>query len=135
MKHRFTIDQQESLRSNEHVLKCSVTSITYNPAFKRIAVHRYQEGCSPKEIFREAGFDLDLIGRDKPKGLIKAWIAIDQKEGVLAFTQEKRGRNSRGRPKTIGLTQAEQIQRLETEVAYLKAENSFLAKLRAAQME
>jgi hypothetical protein len=36
-----------------------------------------------------------------------------------------------GRPKTKNLSDKEKIEYLETKVAYLKAENDFLAKLRA----
>jgi hypothetical protein len=45
------------------------------------------------------------------------------------------GHNGGGRFKTKGLTETEKIKKLEAEVAYLKAENDFLAKLRAKRAE
>ena len=45
---------------------------------------------------------------------------------------ENRGKGrGGGRPKTKGITPEDRIKRLEAENAYLKAENDFLAKLRA----
>ena len=39
----------------------------------------------------------------------------------------------KGRPKTKGLTDTDKIKRLKIEVAYLKAKNDFLVKLRAKE--
>ncbi len=51
-------------------------------------------------------------------------------EGGSGLLIEARGRGG-GRPKKINLTDSDKIKRLEIEVAYLKEENNFLAKLRA----
>ncbi len=48
---------------------------------------------------------------------------------------ETRGKGSSGRPRTKNLSDTDKIKRLETQVAYLKAENDFLAKLRAKRAE
>ena len=49
---------------------------------------------------------------------------------------EARGRHTKNnKPKTKDLSSTEKIKWLEAEVAYLKAENDFLAKLRAKRKE
>jgi len=45
-------------------------------------------------------------------------------------TDGRKGNNPKGRPKTNWQNDKEKIKYLETKIAYLKAENDFLAKLR-----
>ncbi len=121
------------MSKNENIARCSERSITYSKDFKMKAMRQYhEEGVSSSEIFRRAGFDLDVIGKRKPKGCFTDWNRIYRKKGIAGLAFETRGRGG-GRPKTKDLTDADKIKRLETEVAYLKAENDFLAKLRASK--
>lgn len=134
-KRRFTADQIIELLKNKNVAKCSNKSITYSKKFKLLSIKQYEEdGFSPRMIFKEAGFDLCLIGEDIPEGSLRRWRKIYTTKGLAGLNTEARGRSHNGgRPKTRGLTDADRIKRLEIENAYLKAENDFLAKLRAAK--
>ena len=132
-KRRFTTDQVAELSKNKNVAKCSDKSITYGKEFKIQAVKRYhEEGYSPRMIFEEAGFDIKLIGKDCPDVCLQRWRTTYKVKGVGCLNAETRGKGG-GRPRTTGLTDAERIKRLEIENAYLKAENDFFAKLRAAK--
>lgn len=130
----FTGEQTEELLKNANIAKCSAKAITYEKDFKIRAVRQYnEEGMTAKEIFRQAGLNLDMIGRKQPKECLRRWNKIFRKKGVEGLS-EVRGKNGfGGRPKTKNLTNAERIKKLEAEVAYLKAENDFLAKLRAGR--
>lgn len=138
-KRRFTAEQVADLLKNKNIAKCSEKSITYRQDFKIKAVQRYyDEGISAKQIFQEAGFDLKVIGKDKPKSCLQDWRRIFKTKGSNGLLIENRGKSSggnKGRPKTKGLTDAKKIEWLEAKVAYLKAENDFLAKLRAKRAE
>jgi transposase-like protein len=83
-------------------------------------------------IFEEANFNLALIGRDAPNECLRRWRKIYNFRGADRLSVETRGKGG-GRPRKNGLTDAEKIKRMEVEIAYLKAENDFLAKLRAAK--
>lgn len=133
-KRIFTGEQIKDLLKNKNIKRCSDRSITFSKEFKTSAVHLYEQGLTSTEIFRQAGLDLSVIGKDKPKGYLRDWSRIVRENGLEGLS-EVRGKNSRGRPKTKNLTKADKIQRLEAEVAYLKAENDFLAKLRAKRAE
>jgi len=127
----LTADQLDELRANPNVARCEGKTITYSARFKTLAVSRYEtDGLTSTEIFREAGFDLDAIGRHTPKECLRRWRRTQKARGIGALSVEHRGRNG-GRPRTVGLTDRDRIERLEAKVAYLKAENDFLAKLRA----
>ena len=133
----YTEEQVIILEENANVSKCSQRSIGYSRDFKLKAVKQYnQDGLTPSEIFRQAGFDLILIGKGKPKQCLKRWNRKYKISGVIGLQKENRGGyRGGGRFQTKNLTEVEQIKRLKAEVAYLKAENDFLARLRAKRAE
>jgi len=128
-KRIFSEEQIKELLQNPNVEKCSDKSITYQKDFKILAVKKYLEGLSSNEIFRQAEFNLDMIGRKTPKYCLRDWRTIFKTKGLQELLIETRGKGG-GRPKVNWSTEKEKIKYLETKIAYLKAENDFLAKLR-----
>jgi len=133
-KRIFTKEEIMGLQSNPNVHKCSERSISYNKDFKIKAVKQYKEGLTGKEIFNLADFDLNIIGRESPKSCLKCWNKIYRQKGVAGLEIYTRGKKG-GRRKTKEIIEKDKIKRLEAEVAYLKAENVFLVKLRAKKSE
>jgi len=132
----FTKEQIDELLSNPNVAKCSDKAITYSKEFKIKAVQLYNEGLQPKEIFRQAGFNINVIGRRKPQWLMHSWNKLFRLKGEKGLKTESRGGGGgRGKLKTKYLSDREKIKWMEAEIAYLKAENDFLAKLRAKRAE
>jgi ribosomal protein L17 len=130
-KRIFTKEQIKELHRNPNVERCSEKSITYCKSFSVSAVRQYYEGLPPKVIFAQAGFNINLIGLETPKRCLTRWRKVYRNKGSSELLTENRGRNKAGgRPKTNWLNDKEKIRYLETKVAYLKAENAFLAKLR-----
>jgi len=128
----FTKEEKEQLLKNKNISQCGDGSITYGKYFKVEAVKLYEQGLTPAAIFRQAGLDPNIIGRNKGKECLRRWNKAHRQKGEKGLTVETRGRNSTGRPpKPKDLSDADKIKRLEAEVAYLKAENDFLIKLRA----
>jgi transposase-like protein len=133
-KRIFSAEQMKQLSKNVNVESRSQRSITYSKDFKIKAVKLYKEGLTSREIFSKAGFDLNAIGRDQPKECLSRWNKIWKEKGESGLSVETRGRL--GRPKKPrDLSDKDKIKRLEMEIAYLKAENDFLAKLRAKRAE
>ena len=85
-------------------------------------------------IFEEAGFDLNVLGKDKPKDCLSRWKRIYNQKGKKGLEEEKRG-SFGGRPKVKFKSQEEEIKYLKTKITYIKAENDFLAKLRGLKRE
>lgn len=132
-KRIFTQEQVTMLLGNKNVAACSAKSISYHKDFKIATVKRYQEGLPPSAIFREAGFNLALVGRKRPKDCLRRWIKIFKEKGEQGLRQDGRmTNNSRGRPRTnlSEMSEQEQLKYFKAQIAYLKAENAFLAKLR-----
>ena len=139
---KFTDAQVKQLLKNKNVLKYCGTYFAYTKDFKIKAVNQYlNEGMLPKRIFEQAGFDLKVIGKDKPKYLMQDWLEIFRKKGVNWLKAENRGKKATGRKPRRKLneelieTSAEKIKRLELDVLYLKKENDFLVQLRAKRAE
>ena len=133
---KFTNEEVLELSKNPNVVKCSQKAVTYHKDFKLRAVKQYiEENLSCAEIFRLAGFNSNALGRTIPKDRISDWKYIYRTYGEVGLLTDKRGNNSPGRPRTKGLSEKEKVERLEAEVAYLKAENDFLKQLRAKRAE
>ena len=129
MGKKMTDEGIELLRNNKNVVKCSDKTITYSNEFKLLAVKQYEEGMASREIFAQAGFDLKALGKDVPKGRLRDWNKKYKARGIKGLIEETRGRGG-GRPKNEWINDKERIEFLEAKVAYLKAENDFLARLR-----
>lgn len=131
----FTQEQINELLKNENISKCSSKSITYKKEFKLMAINDYyKNGHSPNMIFKEAGFDLNIIGKHRPKECLQNWRRIHKKHGGKGFEKENRG--GHGQKKKLEFkTKDKEIEYLKTKIAYIEAENDFLAKLRGLKRE
>lgn len=125
----FNEFQIKRLENNPHVKQVSERSIAYHPDFKVKAVKENKAGKSPTQIFIEHGFDLAMIGSDKPKGCLKRWRKIFEQYGVDGFYTERRGKANGKRLKSKSDTQENQLKKAEARIKYLEAELEFLKKL------
>ena len=132
-KRIFSSEEQQQLLSNKNVKHCSAKSITYTTTFKEQAVQQYYAGLMAPEIFKIAGFDFKLISRNQPKECLRRWRKIVKRAGLRGLN-EVRGTNSGSKKKSPN-TETDRLKYLEAEVTYLKAENAFLAQLRAKRAE
>lgn len=134
-KRLFTQEEIASLLKNKRIVRASEKSITYHADFKLAAIKRYREGLPPAAIFREAGFNLAIIGRDAPKWHLTQWRKKFNEKGAAGLQNDGRGSHATGRPRNPAhMNEKEKLKYLEAQVAYLKAENGFLAKLRKQRL-
>ena len=134
-KRILSQEQIEGLLLNQNIAGCSAKSITYRKEFKVLAVRQYQEGLPPTEIFKQARFDISVIGSKTPKRCLRRWVKVFRVKGEAGLTVDGRSQNNpRGRPTTKHLTGREKLKYYEAQIAYLKAENAFLAKLRKQRL-
>ena len=131
-KRILTKEQIKELLKNKNVDKCGERYITYGKKFKQTALKQYyEEGMPPNEIFRSAGLDINIIGRHTPKECLRRWKGRRKTKKKSDSVLKKKI----GRPKKNRLEGKDKIEWMEAEIAYLKAENAFLAKLRAKRAE
>lgn len=129
----FTKKEQELLAQNPYVIRCSDHSITYVPEFKQRALRaHFREGKDARTIFAEANFPPTIVASKVPHSRLKAWRKV---AGALEEKYDfKDRRGQMGRPRSpldvSKMTTEERIQYLEAKVAYVDAENDFLAQAR-----
>ena len=131
---RFSESQIRQIEGNANVLHISERSLTYQPSFKLEAVKAYQEGKAPADIFIEAGFNIDIIGRQNPSRCLKRWRQLYTSHGESGLLEDRRGKSSAGRP-IAELTVEKKLQQAEARIKLLEAENDFLKKLEALERQ
>lgn len=131
----FTNLEMTQLENNPNVQSVTDRTITYAPAFKLAAVKAYKEGQTPMEIFLEAGFDMSVIGHQKPKQCLRRWREAFAAHGEDGLIQDQRGKLSTGRPSSKELSTEERLKRAEARIKLLEAENDLLKKLEALERQ
>ena len=126
-KRLFTEKEIELLKCNPNVKAVSAKGITYTDEFKRIFIAENEKGKLPRDIFEEAGFDIEIIGMERIKAAGKRWRAAYHEKGIVGL-EDTRKKNS-GRPLERELTLEEKYARLEAQNRLLKAENELLKKI------
>ncbi|MED4717203.1 IS3 family transposase [Bacillus badius] len=127
-KNIYNEFQIKELEKNPNVLSASERSISYSPVFKLKAVVDYKAGKTPSQIFIEQGFDLDMIGKEQPKRCLKRWRESYERFGEEGFLTERRGKGSTGRPSSKGISVEEKLQKAESRIKFLEAENGLPKK-------
>ncbi len=124
----FTTAQRTSIAENHNVSRCGPNSIRYTKQFKLKALQQYNEdGLGAAEIFEAAGLDPGIIGTRTPSRLMNQWNTAlwPGRERAMPLHQTKMANKRMGRGR--------ELRHLKAKVAYLEAENDFLAQLRAGK--
>lgn len=119
----FTEEQLAALRSNPNVRKATPKSIQFSERFKLDFIDQYDEGKLPSQIFRDAGFDVEAIGRKRLKRAYANWL--HKRSLGKSVTSGKVGR-----PLERELSDKEIIERQRAEIEMLRQENDFLRQIR-----
>ena len=90
-KNTFTTKQLEALRNNPYVVSATERRITYTTDFKKKFVEEYRLGKGPREIFKEAGFDVEALGYKRIERASDRW-RTENNEGRFgrAYMQNSR---------------------------------------------
>lgn len=126
-KKTFSKQDIEVLSRNKYVQNVSEKSITYTNEFKIHFIAEYNNGKSSRTIFKEAGFDTNIIGLKRIDCCSSRWRDSYKINGVIGLDDTRR-KNS-GRPRQRELNKDELIEKQIAEIEYLKAEVELLKKL------
>ncbi|MBQ0040957.1 MAG: hypothetical protein KBS56_02920 [Clostridiales bacterium] len=116
----FTEDQVNALRSNQYVESVTSRRITYTLEFKKKFVEEYRLGKGPRQIFKDAGFDVDALGYKRIERASDRWRA-DNNNGRLGdkidYIEVHRERQRHK------LTLRQQLEQQEDQIFKLQLEN------------
>jgi len=130
-KKLFTDQEQHLLKKHPYVKAVSEKAITYTDEFKARAIKEYEEGKFPRQIFEDAGFDIEIVGKKRAKAALERWRGAYQKNGVAGLEDSRKHHS--GRPLQRELSLEEKYARLEAQNALLRAENELLKKIDLAE--
>jgi len=126
-KKLFSIKEIEVLSNNQYVKFISERVINYTDEFKTLFIAEYNMGKLPMNIFKQAGFDVTILGNDRVWCASKRWRKAYMESGGLAL-RDNRKFNS-GRHIKHELTINEILAKKDAEIAYWKAEAELLKKI------
>jgi transposase len=111
-KITFNEYQQRVLEADPYVASVSDRAIQYTPEFKIHVGKQYQTGKGPAQIFSESEseFDLTVIGSKKASSSLNRWWTTFRLYGEGAFFEERRGKNSTGRPSEDDLSAEKKLE-------------------------
>ena len=131
MKNKFSEGQIEKLRLNPCRFNCSIKSVNYTFEFKKRALELSDRGISAREIWLRSEFDTSWWRKGYFRETIRDWKKIVDQKGIEGLIRSGGIQFDKG----PSLNSPDKVKRLELQVKYLKAENDFLAKLRAKRAE
>ena len=131
MRTKFSIEEIAQLKGNPCVFSCTENSVNYTYEFKKRALELHADGVIAKEIWRRSGFDVRKWKGRYFRDTLRDWKKIVRSKGLEGLLRPGGVQFDRGSNKT----DSDSIKRLKLQVEYLKAENDFLAKLRAKRAE
>jgi hypothetical protein len=131
MRIKYTIKQLDEFKNNPCVFNCTERLINYTYEFKIRAIELQEQGISPKEIWKRSDFDTSIWRKTYFYETINDWKKIVRRSGIEGLLKSDGVQYDKG-PNN---TDKDKLKRLELQVKYLKAENDFLAKLRAKRAE
>lgn len=126
-KKLFSNNEIIKLSKNKYVKNVTAKGITYTNEFKLQFISEYENGKASRQIFEDAGFDIEIIGLKRIDCASSRWRKVYKDRGVLAL-EDARTLNS-GRTLNRELTIEEIITKKDAEIAYLKAELELIKKL------
>ena len=78
-REEFTGEQLMELLSSPHIAFVTKKNVSYTVEFKEMFWQRYMDGIEPMQIFRDAGLNTDLLGRNRVTGFVKHLRTLKEK--------------------------------------------------------
>lgn len=126
-KREFLVDEIKVLNKNPYVKHVGSKGITYTEEFKALFIEEKNKGKHTTEIFKNVGFDTEVIGRKR----MDSFSNRTMKKDINNLKDARKGNSGRPRKHpNKELTQEETIELLKHKNALLEQENEFLKKMK-----
>lgn len=123
----FSSKDINNLQANPNVKRVSELAITYEDDFKKKFMEEYLGGKSPRQIFEENGFDINILGIKRVEQSAYRWKKAYEKDGIIGLVDTRK--TASGRPLERELSQEEIIERQEAKIKILEEQVNLLKKL------
>jgi len=131
-KRKFTEEQRIELQKNPNVKKVTSVGVLYGETFKKEALELYEKGITPIDIFIQAGFNIEIIGKENPSKILSKWrCGIGYRPNQI---NNELSNKHHIKLNTNKCTYSDkEIKKILARNRYLEAENDFLKKLKALE--
>ena len=131
---RYPLPKEYVKELNEHryVEQATEWTVSFTAEFKQLAYDEYYRGKSMREIFTEAGFDIEKLGEKRIQNFRGHLMEKATNEAGFA---DKRKDKSIQAPLSTEAQMMKRIRELEHRNAYLEQENDFLKKIQELEKD
>ena len=125
-------DYVKELNEHRYVERATEWSISFTAEFKQLVYDEYYRGKSTREIFEEAGFDVEKLGTKRLENFRNHLMEKAGEEN--GFVDKRKDKSLQAAPSTEAQLQ-KRIRELEHRNAYLEQENDFLKKIQELEKD
>ena len=125
-RYPLSTELVQQLKKHQFVLRASTWSVTFTEEFKEQAYEEYCKGKPMKEIFTEAGFDVEALGSKRIENFS---TGLTRRANSEADIEDKRNTPKTKNSPSTEAQLLKRIRELEHRTIYLEQENSFLKKI------
>ena len=125
---RYPLPKEYVKELNEHryVEQATEWSVSFTAEFKQLAYDEYYRGKSMREIFTEAGLDVEKLGNKRLQNFRNQLMT--KAEETTGFADKRKDKSLQA-PLSNEAQMMKRIRELEHRNAYLEQENDFLKKI------
>ena len=130
---KLSPEEVKILKENPYVSDVDDTRINYTNEFKFLFMQEYQRGKKPTQIFREAGFNTNILGLKRIERAASRWKK-SYEAGSLGTYQDRTVKKQGGgeiaeiRKNFQYEKYIEILEKQQKRIAFLEAENEFLKR-------
>jgi hypothetical protein len=139
VRKEFTAEQLKELVMSEHIVSVSRKNVTYTDTFLALFWQRYCDGVDVGQIYRDAGIDPEIIGRERMRDLARKIRLQKDKEAEVQIIVPTTDETTPSKPKIpkapnkpkhtkFALTEDERSN-MYHQVAYMSQELEFIKKI------
>ena len=121
----FDEEQQKQLRANHWVKSVTEKSISFTEDFKIYFINEYNLGKLPKQIFKDAGFDIKMLGDKRIEQCTARYKR--QNKRIEGFHDTRANNSGRRIGKELSIDEENEL--LKKQNAKLQQELEFLKKM------
>ena len=121
----FDEEQQKQLRANHWVNSVTEKSISFTEDFKVYFINEYNLGKLPKQIFKDAGFDINMLGDKRIEQCTARYKR--QNKRIEGFHDTRANNSGRRIGKELSIDEENEL--LKKQNAKLQQELEFLKKM------
>lgn len=124
---KFTQEEVQILKANKYTYTVTERTIKFTMEFKKIMYDKIQQGIFPSKILEECGYDIKILGPNRPSAIARHIIEEYKVDGTFHSGRKKSSLEAEILNGSIAPSKA--LIKMQNEIMYLQQEVEFLKKI------